>query len=112
MRTPLSLIQVKSLLTTVQKNPIDAGVQEMIPAEIVNYVQSAPDIASNIAELERVIARKDSDFQDLNLALVDYANQSGAGQMMMDNLKLCLDQVRERKKQAVMQGTIGRQGLG
>lgn len=112
MKTPLTLLQVKSLLATVVKNPVDPGIHEMMPPEIANYVQSAPDVSSHIAELERVIAKKDENFADLNLALADYANQSGQGQMMMDNLKLCINQVRERKKQAVLQGAVGRQGLG
>jgi hypothetical protein len=69
----------------------------MIPRDLLNYIQSAPDVIAHLSHLEVTIGKREKDFQDLNLALVDYANQSGAGQMMLDNLKLCLDQVRMRR---------------
>lgn len=112
MRTPLTLLQVKSVLASASKNPIDPGLQEMIPVDLLNYIQSAPDIANNIAALEKLIAHKDEQMMDFNLALADYANQSGGGQMMLDNLKLCLDQLKMRKQSAGMHNAIGRQGLG
>jgi uncharacterized coiled-coil protein SlyX len=112
MRQPLTLSQVKAVLASARMNPIDTTLLEMIPADLLDYIQAAPDVIQNIAELERLIAQKDSNFEDLNLALVEYANASGQGQLMMDNLKLCLDQVRMRKQQAGSQNTLGRQGRG
>jgi hypothetical protein len=97
MREPLTLPQVKRVLESASQNPIDPNLAEMIPRDLLNYIQSAPDVIAHLSHLEVTIGKREKDFQDLNLALVDYANQSGAGQMMLDNLKLCLDQVRMRR---------------
>lgn len=117
MRQPLTLEQTKSLLAKAALAPdLDAGLAEMLPADQVNYLQSAPDIISHLATLENVILQKDNYIAEINLALVEYANQSGQGQMMLDNLKLCLDQVRMQRAVASlppgMKANLGQQGKG
>lgn len=112
MREPLTLAQVKAVLATAQKNPIDPGLQEMIPSDLLNIIQSAPDVLRVIGELENHYAERQRAFADLNLALVEYANASGQGQLMLDNLRLCLDQVRARRMESGDQESIGRQGKG
>lgn len=99
MRAPLTLEQTKSVVAKATAVPIDPGLLEMIPQELLNYIQSAPDVAGQLVSLENRIAETSNQFTELNLALVEYANQSGQGQMMFDNLKLCLDQVRIKKQQ-------------
>lgn len=112
MRQPLTLAQVKSIVAKAAVVPIDPGLFEMMPAELSNYVQSGPDILAAFAALEHLIEQKDEHFNELNLALAEYANQSGGGQMMMDNIRICLEHLRYNKAQGVNQGALNRQGRG
>lgn len=97
MREKLTVAQCLAVIAALP--PLDPMLTEMLPPETLNYLQSAPDIAEQMQTLIAQVLQRETNFTDLNLALVEYANESGAGQMMMDNLKLCLDQVRMRREQ-------------
>lgn len=98
MREPLTVPQIKRVLASAAQNPIDPTLASMIPEDLLNYIQTSGEVIAVITALESTVAKREKDFADLNLALVEYANQSGQGQLMLDNLKLCLDQVRMQKK--------------
>ena len=95
MRQKLTVQQILNIASAVPA--LDPGLSEMLPAETINYLQSGPDIIESINGLIHELQALQVRIEDLNLALVEYANESGQGQMMLDNLKLCLDQVRMRK---------------
>lgn len=112
MREPLTLAQVKAVLDSAAKSPLDPGLQEMIPTDLLIYLQAAPDVSRAISQLEEHYSERQRAFADLNLALVEYANASGQGQLMLDNVRLCLEQVRARRMESGDQESIGRQGKG
>lgn len=91
MRQPLTLEQCKRVVSTAADTKLDAGVGEMLPTALLDYIQSAPDIRGQVFRLEQQLS-------ELNLAIAEYANQSGGGQIMLQNLGLCLDQVRMRRQ--------------
>jgi antitoxin component HigA of HigAB toxin-antitoxin module len=96
MREPLTLEQVKVLLDTPPK--VEPGMADMLGADVVDYIQAAPDVRRVMLKLEETVAAKDKLFGEFNLALVEYANETGGGQMLLDNFRLCLDQVRMRQQ--------------
>lgn len=91
----------------------DQALFELLPEDVAKTLKDLPDtLEMAYSVIDALIAdgkRKDQQIQETGLAIAEYANQSGQGQMMMRNLKLCLEQVR---KKADARAKLGNQGWG
>jgi uncharacterized circularly permuted ATP-grasp superfamily protein len=94
----MTLAQVKELLRQAADEPrSDMGFYEMLPPVLAAYLKAPEEISEHMTWLEAALKDRERVIADLNAGLIEYANQSGQGQLMLDNLRLCIDQIRMRK---------------
>lgn len=92
-------------IRAIASNPIelDVGLIEMLPGSARDFLVQGPraiqSLLDQVAELDSENKTNVARVSELNLAIVEYATQSGQGQLMLDNLKLCIEQVRNRRAQ-------------
>lgn len=86
-------------------DPVDAGLLEMLPEQVASFLRLLPDISrslrSELAASQARVASLTQQLSDLDAGIREYADQTGQGQLLLDNLRLCLDQVRNRKQQGL-----------
>ena len=88
------------VLAAASKTPLDPVLKEMLPPEALALLEVAGDIKDRLVHVEAAFIAKREYVDEINQALVDYAQESGAGAMFLDNVRLCLEQVKIRKLQA------------
>lgn len=80
----------------------DPEALALFPAETGEFFAAAHErLVYLLAAAERQtaeLAALKEKFENLNLALSEYANETGSGRMLFDNLQLCLNVVEERKR--------------
>lgn len=105
---PQELIAAAALLRAC-----DQSLFDLLSEDVAALLKGLPDklemagIAVKTAAIE--LRKRDLQIQETSLAISEYANQTGQGAMMMQNLALCLQQIRQRADQ---RAKLGNQGWG
>lgn len=101
--TPRDLSRLHELSSQIDS--VDEGLLAMLPDNARELLAEGPAaIAALLASLSIAQARVASltqQLSDLDAGIREYADQTGQGQLLLDNLRLCLDQVRNRKQQGL-----------
>lgn len=100
-QAPLDLSRIRVIANS--DPAVDPGLLEMLPDPARELLAEGPAalnaMGDMIAQLQHQISAKDQHLADINAALQEYAINTGQGQIMFNDIRLCLEQVKMRREQ-------------